>query len=197
MFGWFKKKAPPPPNGPDRSAADYHVALFAPDGSLTRVAPCSVSVLSPRWMDFWRQVLGTYGRVFKTAIPIPPLSHIEVRFTGGDGWALVGFTVQGQPVTSAVALTGRNPAGEAEVLQAFVDSLRRTRAVRTFITDEPPFQAVFSVTQRPLYVAVIWANPSVNDEDHETVIEFESHLAGVYFGDFCDEAAPAAPDHQD
>lgn len=107
MFAWFKKKP----------ALDHHLAIFAPDGSLTGVTPCSSSVLSPRWMDFWRQMLGAHGPVFKTALPIPPLSHIEVRLTGAEGAALVSYTVQGQPVTSAVALTGWNATAEAEVLR--------------------------------------------------------------------------------
>lgn len=169
MFAWFKRRTVP----------DHHLAIFAPDGSLTGVTPCSSSVLSPRWMDFWRQMLGAHGPVFKGAIPIPPLSHIEVRLTGTEGAALVGFTVQGQPVVSAVALTGRNPAAEADVLQMFVDSLCRTRPVRALASGEPPFQAVFGLAQRPLFVGVMWGNPAVDDEDHETVIELASHLAAV------------------
>jgi hypothetical protein len=180
MFAWFRKKASTPPKGP---VPDHHVALFAPDGSLTAFSGAAASALSPRWKDFWRRMLDAHGPVFKAAIPIPPLSHIGVRLTRMDGAALVSFTVQGQPVTSAVALTGQHSDSEAEVLQMFVDSLRRTQLVRAYASDKPPFEEMFRLSQRPLYIAVIWGNPAVNDEDHETVIEFESHLAAVLLTD--------------
>lgn len=167
----------------DRAAPGFYAAPFAADGSLTGVSECSPSALSPRWMDFWRQMLGAHGPVFRIPIPIPPLSHIGVRFTGSNGAALVTFTVRDQPATSGVALTGQSSGAEAEVLRMFVDSLRRTRPVRASAGDEPPFEAAFRLAQRPLYITVIWGNPAIDDEDYETVIEFESHLAAVLLTD--------------
>lgn len=169
MFGWFKKKPEP----------DHTLAIFTADGALTGVTPCSSSILSPRWMEFWRQMLGAHGPVFKAAIPIPPLSHIEVRLTCSEGGALASFAVHAQPAVSAVALTGGNPEAEAQMLRMFVDSLRRTQPVRALAGGELPFEAVFGVAQRPLFAAVVWGNPAVNDEDYETVIELANHLAGV------------------
>ena len=158
---------------------DYHVAVFGLGGTLIGTRGRSASELSPRWMDFWREVLGTSGPVFRGPLPMPPLSHIELRLTGSDGVALTSFSVRGQPVSSGIALTGQVPAAEAEVLKMFVDSLRRVRTVHAVVGDEPPFEAMFHQIQRPLYIVMIWGNLAVDEEDDKLVTELENHLAAA------------------
>jgi hypothetical protein len=133
-------------------------------------------------MDFWRQVLGTSGPVFQGPLPVP-LSHIELRLAGSGGVAATRFTVRGEPVTSGLALTGQEPAAEAEVLKLFVDSLRALRAVYAVSGDEPPFEVMFRQLQRPVYIVVILGNPLVDDEDDKLVTELENHLAAVLLCD--------------
>jgi len=161
-------------------SADYFVAPFSFDGELIGVAGRSVATLSPRWLDFCRRLLGELGPVFRRAIPLPPLEHITLQFTTNDSAALVSFYVREQPATSAVALRGKRPGAEAEVLRMFVESLRRVPVVQQAAGSAAPFEAAFGLSQRPLYVVVLWANPQIRDADLELVQELDNHLAAAF-----------------
>jgi hypothetical protein len=158
---------------------DYFVAPFAPDGEMIAVAGRSLSELSPRWLGFWHELLATQGPVFRSAVPLPPLQHITVQLTSGSGAALVTLSANDQPASSSVALTGSDPARESEVLRMWVDSLRRLPLVRQAAASGTPFEAVFDLPERPLYVVVPWANPRISAADQQLVQELENHLAAA------------------
>jgi hypothetical protein len=159
---------------------DFFVDPFAADGELVGVAGRSLSEFSPRWLDFCRRLLAGPGGAFHGDLPLPALRHIGLRFTSGAGAALISFTVHGAAASSAIALCGSNPAGEAEVLKSFVESLRRVPFVRDASAGPAPFGAAFALAQRPLYVMVPWPNPRVGDADRQLVQELENHLAAAF-----------------
>ena len=162
---------------------DYFVAPFTPGGDLIAVAGRSVSELSPRWLDFCRGLLRERGPVFHEPVPLPPLSHITLRFTSVDGAALVGLTVHGNAVSSAIALRGENPVTETDALKMFVESLRAVPLVKQAAEGASPFEAAFGLNERPLYVVVPWADPQIADGDQQLVMELENHLAAAFLRD--------------
>jgi hypothetical protein len=161
------------------STPDYFVAPFAPDGELIGVAGRALAELSPKWLDFCHELLASNGAAFRCPIPLPPLQHITLQVTAGSGTALVSLLVNDQPASSAVALTGRDPAAEAEVLKMFVDSIRRVPLVQQAATTSKPFESLFALAERPVYAVVLWANPRISTEDQELVQELENHLAAA------------------
>ena len=143
---------------------DYFVAPFAPDGEPIGVAGRLLSELSPKWLGFCHELLASKGEAFRCAIPLPPLQHITLQVTAGSGTALVSFLVNDQPASSAVALTGQDPAAEADVLRMFVDSMRRVPLVQQTAATGKPFESLFTLAVRPVYVVVLWANPRISRE---------------------------------
>jgi hypothetical protein len=87
--------------------------------------------------------------------------------------------VHEQPASSAVALTGQEPAAEAEVLKMFVDSMRRVPLVQQATTTSKPFEALFTLAERPVYAVVLWANPQISEDDQQLVRQLENHLAAA------------------
>jgi hypothetical protein len=134
-------------------------------------------------------LLAAQGPVFRCPVPLPPLQHIHIQLTSSNAAALVTLTVHDQPVSSAVALTGSDPAADAEVLRMFVDSMRNVWLVKQAAATPTPFAAVFGLAQRPLYVVIPWANPRLSAEDQQLVHELDNHLAAALL------ARPAAQRH--
>lgn len=164
------------------STPDYFVAPFAPDGELVGVAGRSLAELSPRWLGFCHELLASQGPVFRRPVPLPPLQHITVQLTSSNGAALVTLSVHEQPASSAVALTGSDPGADSEVLRMFVESMRRLPIVQQAAATPTPFEAVFGLAERPLYVVIPWANPRISGPDQELVQQLENHLAGALLG---------------
>src|SRR5688572_4005152 len=164
------------------STPDYFVAPFAPDGELIGVAGRALAELSPKWLGFCHEMLASNGAAFRCPIPLSPLQHITLQVTAGSGTALVSLLVNDQPASSAVALTGQESAAESEVLKMFVASMRRVPLVQQAATTSKPFEAVFGLAERPLYIVIPWANPRISDADRELVQQLENHLAGALLG---------------
>lgn len=161
---------------PDRY---YFVAPFTPDGERVAVAARSLSTLSPRWLGFCQQLLSSHGTTFRCAVPLPGLDHITLTVTSSDGVALVSFSVHGEPASSAIALSGAESNAESEALRLFVDSMRRVPFVQEAAGTATPFQAMFGLAERPLYMVIPWANPRICDADQELVQQLENHLAAA------------------
>jgi hypothetical protein len=161
------------------STSEFFVAAFAPDGELIGVAGRDLEKLSPKWLGFCRDLLASGRGMFRGSVPLPPLQHITLQVTAGSGAALVSFLVGDQPVSSAVALTGRDPAAEVEALKMFVGSMRGVPLVQQTAATSKPFEALFTLAERPVYVVVPWANPRVSQEDKQLVQELEIHLAAT------------------
>jgi hypothetical protein len=157
----------------------FYSAPFASDGELVGVGQWRLADLSPRWLEFCRQLLVSQGGRFRTALP-GPLNRLQLSFTSAEGVALVTFSVAGQIAASAVYLRGENPAAEQEMLAMFVESVRRTAVVQQGQAGREPFQAAFGLTERPLHVVVAWGNPAVNDEDSGLVTELGNHMAAAF-----------------
>ena len=161
---------------------DYFVAPFAADGELIGVAGRSLSELSPSWLEFCRGMLAAQGPTFRCAMPLPPLAHITLRFTSTEGAALITWLVRDRVATSGVALRGKDPAADADLLGMYVESLRGVHLVRKAAAGPAPFEAAFGLTQRPLYIVVPWPDPHITDADFELVQELDSHTAAAFLG---------------
>ena len=158
---------------------DYFVAPFASDGELIGVAGRLLSELSPRWLGFCNELLASQASTFCCQLPLPPLAHISLQVTSSNGAALVNLAVHDQPASSGVALTGCDPASDSEVLRMFVDSMRGVQFVQQATSTPTPFESVFGIVQRPLYVVIPWGNPQISNADQQLVQELENHLAAA------------------
>jgi len=161
------------------ATSDFYVAPFVFDGELEGIGGWMLSQLSPKWLAFCSEMLAEQGANFECAIPLPPLEHISLRVTSSSGATLVNFSVRNRPATSGAALSGENPAADAEVLRMFVDSLREVPLVRQAAATQLPFEAAFSITARPLFVVIPWADPDISEDDMQLVHDLQKHLAGA------------------
>jgi len=155
----------------------FHVAPFAFNGELQGVGAWQMSALSKRWLDFGRDVLRAGGLSFSSLLPAP-FERVGLRFTSASGAALATFSLDGAVVVSSAYLRGDDIAAERELLEMFVQSLRRVDAVRQTQTTSQPFAEVFGISERPLYVVVAWGlSPG---EDSEMVAQLGTHFAGAF-----------------
>ena len=161
-------------------AAGFFVAPFGTDGEPEGLDRWELSELSHKWLTICGEFLEHYGDCFDAAWS-GPLSHIETRFTSAAGAALVTFRVRGRPVSISALAKGQSPQAESEVLNMFVESLRRINLVKAAATSPEPFQKVLNIEERPLMIVVPWPDAEVSDQDHELVRELELHTAGAFF----------------
>ncbi len=161
------------------STSDFYIAPFVIDGQLEGIGRWTLSRLSPRWLNFCCELLASHGSSFSCSIPLPPLEHITLRITSDRGATLINFSVRDNPASSAAALSGMNPAADAEVLRMFVDSLRRVPLVKETAALPLPFEAAFGISERPLYIVIPWADIGISDEDMQLVQELQKHMAAA------------------
>ncbi len=158
---------------------DFYMAPFAAEGELLGVVAKSRASLSPKWLEFFEQLLEVHGVNFRCEMPLPPLAHISVKVTSAKQAALVTWSVGSVVASSSIALSGGHAGAEAEVTQLFIDSLRRVAVVQQTTTSSTPFEELTMLTQRPLYVVVPWGESTISDQDYDLVSELEIHLAAA------------------
>lgn len=157
----------------------FYAAPISIEGHLVGVGQWRLADLSPRWVEFCKQLLEQHGENFRTALP-SPLHRLELSYTSAKGTALVTFTAAGQIASSAVYLRGENPSAEKEVLGMFVESFTRSCGERQLQVEQNHLQAAIGLKERPLHLVVAWASPAVNDDDYRLVTELGNHLAAAY-----------------
>jgi hypothetical protein len=155
----------------------FYAAPFACDGELAGVGAWQMSALSPRWLDFSREILGAGGGTFQCLLP-PPFDRVGLRFTSSGSAALATFSLDGAPVASSAYLRGDDPVAERQLFEMFVDSVRRVDVVRASQTSSQPFAAVFGISERPLHVVVSWG--SSPEQDSEVIAQLGTHFAGAF-----------------
>jgi hypothetical protein len=161
-------------------ATGFYIAPFVIDGECEGVGFWETANLSSKWISICQEFLQHHGEVFEAPWS-GRLSHITTRFTSTSGAALLTFKIRDRIVLSTALLAGQDLQKHAEVLQMFVDSLKRVHVVQAAASSPKPFEAVFSISERPLVVAVPFANEVVTEQDHELVRELELHLAAAFF----------------
>lgn len=155
----------------------FHVAPFAFNGESQGIGAWQMSALSNRWLDFGRDVLRVGGASFSSLLP-PPFERVGLRFTSAGGAALATFSLDGAVVASSAYLRGDDIIAERELLEMFVESLRRVDTVRQTQTRSQPFAEVFGILERPLHVVVAWGSSSI--EDGEMIAQLGTHFAGGF-----------------
>jgi hypothetical protein len=155
----------------------FYAAPFAFNGESLGIGVWQVSALSSRWLEFCRGFLRSRGAVFHGPLP-PPLQRISLHFTSADGAALASFSLDAVPVGSSAYLRGDAPAAERQLLEMFVESLRRVDVVRRSQATVKAFAEVFSISERPLHIAVVWG--ASEDQDAHMIPELATHFAGVF-----------------
>jgi len=155
----------------------FYTAPFAIDGELLGIGASQVSALSPRWLEFSREVLRTSGPVFDRSLPVP-FDHVRLRFTSAPGVALATFSIGATPTASSAFLCGTHSTAEQELLQMFVESARRVKIVQRAKTTPEPFAKAFTISERPLHVVIAWGTEQ--DEDARTVSELNTHFAAAF-----------------
>ena len=155
----------------------FHAAPFAFNGESLGVGAWQLSALSARWLDFAREVLRAGGASFNNTLP-PPFQRVGLCFTSVRGAALATFSLDGVPVASSAYLRGGDAVAERQLLEMFVDSIRRVDVVRESQTTSQPFAEAFGISERPLHVVVAWGR-SV-EEDAEMIAQLGTHFAGAF-----------------
>jgi hypothetical protein len=136
-----------------------------------------MSALSPRWLGFSREVLGAGGSTFQCLLP-PPFDRVGLRFTSSRSAGLATFLLDGAPVASSAYLRGEDLVADRQLLEMFVDSVRRVEVVQASQTSPQPFAEVFSISERPLHVVVAWG--SSPEHDLEMIAQLGNHFAGAF-----------------
>jgi hypothetical protein len=157
----------------------FYVAPFGIDGEPEGIDYWKIERLSPKWLAICDRHLELHG----TSFDIPwggNLAHIQMKFTSASGIALVTLSVRGKPSASIAIATGNLPSAETEVLNMFVDSLRRTTLVQHAAAASIPFQNVLVIKERPLMIVVPWPDSNISKQDHALVRELAIHTAGAF-----------------
>ena len=157
----------------------FFLAPFAYDGELMGVGTFKLSELSPKWLGICEAILAHEGEVFRVSLQ-EALSHLEIQLTSSNGIGLGTFYAHGHVALSTSYLRGDDFDAESELLQMFVSSLRQVNLVQNARVNDLPFQQVFGMKERPLYVVVAWANPKISAEDQELIRELSNHFAGAF-----------------
>lgn len=161
----------------EATARSFYVAPFVFNGELQGVDTWQISELSPCWLEFGREVLRDGGPSFSASLPAP-FQRASLRFTSACGTALATFSFDGVIVASSAYLRGDDPIAEKQLLEMFIESLRRVPVVRQSQISPHPFAEVFSITKRPLHVVVTWGSSPA--EDSEMVTQLDLHFAGGF-----------------
>ena len=161
------------------SPTTHFVAAFGFDGELVGLARRNTSELSPKWIEKCEQLLIQEGETFKASFG-KTLEHIEVHLASESGLGLGTFYVNGHVFLSTAYLTGKNRDEEGKVIGMFIESLRRVERVRLANGSEP-FETMRTLRERPLHIAVFWADPAISAQDEELAKELSMHFAAAYF----------------
>lgn len=156
----------------------FYAAPFAIDGELLGIGAWQVSSLSPRWLEFSREVLRNGGPVFDKSLPAP-FDRVRLRFTSAPSVALATFSIGSTPIASSAFLRGTDSTAERDTLEMFVNLARRVDIVQRAKTTSEPFTKAFTISERPLHIAVAWGTQ--HDEHAGVVPELSTHLAAVFF----------------
>lgn len=156
----------------------FHLAAFAPDGEFMGVGFWETRALSQKWLTICADFLAAHGDSFRASWG-QQLAHIETQLTSDSGAALGSFYVHGQIAVSSIYLGGRAPAVDSEVLDAFLQSLRRTREAAG--RGNEAFESLRTIAERPLAGVIVWENPKISELDADLVRELSTHFAAAYF----------------
>jgi hypothetical protein len=147
------------------------------NGESLGIATWHLSALSPRWLEFGREILRNGGGTFDRSLPVP-FERVRLRFTSASTAALATFFLDAWLATSSVFLRGDDPTVERELLKMFVQSVQRSEAVRQSQTTSEPLAQAFSILERPLHLVVAWGTEQ--QEDGKMISELSAHLAGAF-----------------
>ena len=161
-------------------AAGFYIAPFAIDGEQLGLAYWEMATLSGEWLASCEKHLQQHGLCFDAPWS-GNLSHIETKFTAASGVALATFRADGKIAASVLLASGRVPASESEVMDSFVQSLRKVRIASAAAASPEPFQKALAIAERPLMIVVPWPDDAISDENHELVQELAIHMAGSFF----------------
>jgi hypothetical protein len=156
----------------------FHVAVFTADGQLEGTGIRPLSRLSPRWLSVCDNLLAQ-GPAFRSSLG-GPLSHIEIKLMSSNGAGLGMFFAHGVLVTSTAYFRGDSPETEKQVLEMLLTSLRNSVPAHLVTSSAVPFEALRSLSARPLNVVVVWGALEVSEQDNELVQELSNHFAGAY-----------------
>jgi hypothetical protein len=164
----------------------FFVAPFGIDGQQEGCEFVERQRLSVKWLKICGEHLDRHGASFNEPWS-GTLAQIHTKFTSAQGVALVTFQVGGRVAASLVLATGASLQAEAQTMQMFVESLRRSAIVQSASADAKPFEAVLSIRERPVMIVVPWPDEAVSEEDHALVRELALHMAGAFL------SGPACP----
>jgi hypothetical protein len=159
-------------------AQRFYAAPFAIDGEMLGLGAWQISALSPRWINFARDLLQEGGSTFHRSLP-PPFERVHLRFTSASDAALATFSLDTVVTASSAYLRGEDLTSEQQLLEMFVQSARKADIVRKVQTTSEPFAKVFSIRERPLHVVIVWG-ASMHDQDAECIAQLATHFAAAF-----------------
>ena len=164
----------------DTQKQGFHIAGFGVDGELEGVDRFAFEGLSDKWLKICGEYLAGHGTSFEAPWS-GNLAHIRTKWTSSSGVALVSFSANGRPVVSMALASGAAPAAESSVLKMYVSSLRALDVVRASARSTEPFKQILDIKERPLMIALPFADLETSDQDNDLVRELSTHIAGAFF----------------
>lgn len=155
----------------------FHIAPFSADGSCCGVGFWKNSDLSPRWIAAANDFLAANGPVFRKNWD-GVLGDYETHLTSAQSCALATFLAKGRIVVSTLLLSGLQPQAEAELQVLFASSMQR---LPTVPASTSVLEGIRRITDRPLSIVFITADPQVSDQENDIVRELSTHFAAAFF----------------
>jgi hypothetical protein len=158
----------------------FFIAPFAIDGEPAGLAYREPTELSGERLAMCNELLRQHGLCLDVSLK-GNLSHLRIKVTSASGAGLATFWTGGRLALSVMLASGRAPEAEAELMDLFVQSLRRAPIVSAAACSQEPFRMVRAIKERPLMIVVAWPEEAISDEDHELVQQLAIHMAPAFF----------------
>jgi hypothetical protein len=100
------------------------------------------------------RLLDSHASTFKARIPLKGFGHIELDWRSEDySCALATFSLDDEPLSTNVILSGLRPEADRKVLQSAYAMIRQVCET----AEERPADGLLRVTQRPTLACIRWS----------------------------------------
>lgn len=161
---------------PREHSERFFIAPFACDGESLGIGEWNSSNLESTWLNRLRFLTGPDNYDHR-ALP-SPFSDFSVRATLVEGSGIATFFVRDVLATSAVILTGARLDAEFQILNMFLDSVRRVSIVAESGVDSR-MDRMIEIANRPLMIAIPWPDDRISDDEYATISAISIHFAAL------------------
>ncbi len=154
----------------------FHVAPFSCDGELLGIGEWTASNLESAWLDRL-ELLSAPDNSGQCFMP-SPFSEYSVRATIVAESGIATFFVRNILAASIAMLPGRNQVAELQMLNLFIESVRKIPLVVESEIDSRMDQMT-RIENRPLVVAIPWPDNRISDYEFDIISSSSIHFAAM------------------